>query len=665
MTGPSLRICLVASELLGAHKNGGIGTATTHLALFLARSGHRVTVLYTGAAAIDYMDVWPKRCISAGVSLIHLDARRGEMHPVLLRETCVIFEHLRTRDDDLVLFQDWEGPAFSSIVAKRTGLAFAQTVLGIFAHGPTAWLLGANQMLVRDQRTLAQLHTEGEAFSGADVVVSPSRYMLDWLRTSGQVLPPNSTALPLYLWSDPEDIAQVDPSGLSSVNTLAFFGRLETRKGVDLFLEAILSEQLTGSDFDVVFLGKPASHTPDMIRGIVGQRRPDLLPRISFETDLDTDGAQRFLRESGALAVIPSLTDNAPCVISECLRKGIPFLSTLSGGIPELISAVDVERVLVEPRPASLAKRLASLLGQPFAPAQAAYHEPEVARSWLSWLDGLPRPRRTPVSDAKAERRHEDRIAVIVTHYERPVLLNQALEALAAQTYTDFDLILVDDGSPSLEAERGLAAAENRLWPFRLKVMRETNRYLGAARNAGLRSTDAERLIFMDDDNLAFPDLVETLDRAMTMSQADIVTCQMALFRNPLHPADPAELLTTDRWGFLGGPLELGLSINCFGDATGIYRREVFEGIGPFHEEHGVGFEDWHLHARAALAGFKTVSLPVPLFWYRRLPTGMSVSTNLFANTAKIWRAYADQLPPGLQRLVDLSVRNALTGDLA
>ena len=664
MTPVPLRICLVASEFLGAHKNGGIGTATTHLALFLARSAHRVTVLYTGAAGIDYSNPWARRCVSAGVSLIHLDARQGNMHPVLLRETCVIFEHLRTRHDDLVLFQDWEGPAFSSVVAKRAGLAFGRTLLGIMTHGPTAWLLEANRMLVRDQRVLAQLHMEREALAGADLVICPSRYMLAWLRASNQALPTNSHALPLYLWSDASGAAAEPIVDLPSVGKLAFFGRLETRKGVDLFLEAILSDALAAVAFDIVFVGKPASHTPELIRAMVEQRRPDLLARLSFATDLDTDEAQRFLRHSGALAVIPSLTDNAPCVISECLRVGIPFLATKSGGIPELVAAADVERVLVEANPAALAARIADLLGKPFSPARGAYDEPSVARCWHGVLDAL-QARLNTSGPAEPRGVARSEIAVIATHYERPALLNQALDALAAQTQADFELIVVDDGSRSPEAERGLVAVEGRAWPFRLKILREPNRYLGAARNAGLRATRAERIIFVDDDNLAFPDLVETLDHAMTQSGADVVTCQMALFRDPLRPANPAELATTDRWGFLGGPLELGLSVNCFGDATGIYRREVFDAIGAFHEKRGVGFEDWHLHARAALAGFKIVSLPVPLFWYRRLPTGMSVSTNLFANTQMIWQAYMATLPPGLERLVDLSVRNVLTGDAA
>ena len=663
MTAALSRICFVTGELLGAHKNGGIGTATTHLALFLARAGHGVTVVYTGAPWIDQANPWVRRCKEAGVVLIHIDARHGEIYPVWLRETSVIFDYLRGIEQDIVLFQDWEGPAFASIVAKRAGLAFAGTTLAVVAHGPTAWLLDANRTLARDQRTLAHLHMERVSLENADAVLCPSRHMLRWLRDGGLPLSAGADALPLYLWSDPENLRpQNGGLALDEVRRIAFFGRLETRKGVDLFVEALLSDALVDHNFEVVFLGKPASHTPESIRAAVALRRPALLDRLSFETDFDTDTAQDFLRDQRCLAVIPSLIDNAPCVISECLRRGIPFLSTQTGGIPELVADEDVERVLVEPRPAALAARLAGLLGRAFAPARSAYSEAEVGARWLAWVAAVGSTPAAALATGPAMPflRSPERIAVVVTHHERPELVEQTLESLAAQTRTNFDLLLVDDGSRSPEAVAGLAALERRAWPFRLVVLRGPNRYLGAARNAGLRATNAERIVFMDDDNLAFPDLVEQLDDALWRTGADIVTCQMSIFRDPRGEPDAAEAFTAERWGFLGGSLELGLSLNCFGDATGMYRRGVFERVGGFHERRGVGHEDWHLHARAALAGLSIVSLPEPLYWYRRAPTGMLMSTDAYANNRVIWDAYAEALPPGLRRFVDLSVRNDL-----
>ncbi len=415
MTGRHLRICLVASEILGAYKNGGIGTATTHLALLLARRGHAIHIVYTGVAPIDYKNAWIKRCEVAGIKFTNLETRHHEIYPIWLRESCVVFNYLRTTEHDVILFQDWEGLAFSSVIAKKTGLAFSSSILAIVAHGPTAWLLEANRTLAREAQTLAQLHMERVAFELADAVVSPSRYMLQWLGDNGQLTPENqAVAIPLYLWSDlDEDRDVVRQPALEQVTTFAFFGRLETRKGVNLFLDAILSERLASLTFDVVFVGKAATHSPDQIIDLIAQRRPSLLGRVSFHTDLDTDQAQAFLRDQRCLAVIPSLVDNAPCVISECLRRRIPFLSTLSGGISELIAAEDVRRVLVAPQADALAQRFALALTESFEPARPAYEGIDIARRWLDWFESLcsskltqaPTPRNSSNANLQSRRR--------------------------------------------------------------------------------------------------------------------------------------------------------------------------------------------------------------------------------------------------------------------
>jgi glycosyltransferase involved in cell wall biosynthesis/GT2 family glycosyltransferase len=663
-----MKVCLVASELLGAHKNGGIGTATTNLACLFAEMGHQVDILYTGEGRIDYGHPWIVRLIKTGVNVTHLDIHQKPVFPAYLRESVAIFDYLRNTDRNLIIFQDWRGGAFACIQARNAGLAFPNTRLVIVAHGPTEWLLEANRTLARSQETLAHLHMERTAFEGADEVLCPSRHMKVWIEKQGFELK-SVVHIPLYLWVDAWSEGFVTRSDkLGSVTTLAYFGRLEERKGIGLFLEALLDDRFAYSRFDVHFVGKETNWTEDKIRDYINARRPWLSSRLRFLKDLDSEQSQAHLIEHDCLAVIPSLVDNAPCVVSECLRRCVPFISSTSGGIPELVSENDHDRVLFAPSVRSLADMLDRVLNRAFAPAEPAYEADDVAERWQHWLDGCehsdPLTNLNVIDNATSEKTRpeetEDNVTVVLTHYERPKLVSQTLQSLTVQTHRQFDVVLVDDGSQSSAALEKLEQIEQASWPFKLQVLRCKNRYLGAARNEGIRAAQSDLIIFMDDDNIAFPDMIEVLLKARRSLNADIVTSQMSIFRDAQGEPDLALLKAGERWCFTGGPTELGLSVNCFGDATGVYKRDVFDKVGYYHEWRGIGHEDWHLHARASIHQMKIASLPVPLYWYRRVEGGMLHTTDQVENNRIIWDVYRTNIPKNLARMIDLSVRNEL-----
>ena len=652
-----MKICLVASELLGAHKNGGIGTATSNLAYLYAELGYQVDVLYVGEGRIDYSHPWTKRLQQVGVTVTHLDIHQKLVFPAYLREATALFDYLRNTSYGLIIFQDWRGGAFSCVQARNAGLAFPITRLAVIAHGPTAWLLDANRTVARSQETLAHLHMERTVFEGADIVLCPSQHMKTWIETQRYQIKA-IVHIPLYLWVDARsDNFVTRKTALNSVTTLAYFGRLEDRKGIAVFLNAILDERFAYSRFAVHFVGKEASWTEDQIRQYLTTRRPWLSSRLSFFKDLDSDQSQTHLIDKNCLAVIPSMIDNAPCVISECLRRDIPFISTMTGGIPEQIHESDCDRVLVSATAKALADRIDAVLNRPFAPAKPAYEAHGISHQWREWLSAQ---EALLGSGENTEPMDTERVSVVLTHYERPQLVNQTLAALAVQSYKNFDVILVDDGSKSEAARSNLDKIESGIWPFPIRVLRCPNRYLGAARNEGIRASDADLIVFMDDDNIAFPDLIETLVKARKHLGADIVTSQMSIFRDATAEPELELLKTGERWCFTAGPTELGVSVNCFGDATGIYRRDVFDKIGFYHEWRGIGHEDWHLHARGSLLGLKQVSLPVPLYWYRRVEGGMLHTTDQIDNNRIIWDLYREAIPKHLSRFVDLAIRNDL-----
>lgn len=96
--------------------------------------------------------------------------------------------------------------------------------------------------------------------------------------------------------------------------------------------------------------------------------------------DMDAQARMDYLRSGSRLAVIPSLMENAPYTVLECLVGGIPFLSHPVGGIPEMIVPEDHDRVLVEgPNQKALSRRILEVLSSGLRPAR-----PRV-RAYISW----------------------------------------------------------------------------------------------------------------------------------------------------------------------------------------------------------------------------------------------------------------------------------------
>ena len=105
-------------------------------------------------------------------------------------------------------------------------------------------------------------------------------------------------------------------------------------------------------------------------------------------------------------------------------------------------------------------------------------------------------------------------VSVVLTHHGRPRMLRSALRSLKSQSYPKFEVIVVDDGSAGAEIIDELKSIEREISPLGWRLIRQDNRYLGAARNRGAKEAKGKYLIFMDDDNVAKPEEIETLVRA-------------------------------------------------------------------------------------------------------------------------------------------------------
>lgn len=115
-------------------------------------------------------------------------------------------------------------------------------------------------------------------------------------------------------------------------------------------------------------------------------------------------------------------------------------------------------------------------------------------------------------------------ISIIVPIYKVEKYLKRCVNSLLAQSYSDFELILVDDGSPD---NCGNICEEYAAKDTRIRVIHKENGGLSDARNAGLGIAKGEYIAFVDSDDWVATNYLETLHKVIELTDSDICECEV------------------------------------------------------------------------------------------------------------------------------------------
>ena len=114
-------------------------------------------------------------------------------------------------------------------------------------------------------------------------------------------------------------------------------------------------------------------------------------------------------------------------------------------------------------------------------------------------------------------------ISIIVPIYKVEPYIRQCIESILNQTYRDFEVLLVDDGSPD---KCGEICDEYARKDNRIRVFHTENKGVAAARNTGLREAKGEYIGFVDPDDWIEPNMYGVLFRLREETNADISVCE-------------------------------------------------------------------------------------------------------------------------------------------
>lgn len=200
----------------------------------------------------------------------------------------------------------------------------------------------------------------------------------------------------------------------------------------------------------------------------------------------------------------------------------------------------------------------------------------------------------------------KDLVSVIVPCYYQALYLSEALQSVLNQTHTDWECIIVNDGSPDNTGEVAKKWMEK---DPRFKYIHKENGGLSSARNVGIAMAVGKYILTLDADDKYEKTFIE---KALVLfnnnKNIGVVSSWILRFSEnnlmDLHKPTGGELKD-----FLYGNAATG---------TSLFRKECWTKVGGYDEKMQSGYEDWEFYIRLCSFGWSVYILQEPLFFYRQ-----------------------------------------------
>jgi glycosyltransferase involved in cell wall biosynthesis len=232
-------------------------------------------------------------------------------------------------------------------------------------------------------------------------------------------------------------------------------------------------------------------------------------------------------------------------------------------------------------------------------------------------------------------------VSVIMPAYNAEQYLPAAVESVLRQSFSDLELLIVDDGSSdrTLEIARQYAATDSRV-----RVLEQANAGPGPARNTGFRAATGRLFAFLDSDD-EWDETFLSEQIAVLEARPDVdVVIGNARIRGGSRHGQPARPIRGE-----GQPITLAeiLANENALFIMAVFRRETVDAIGGF-DPTLLTNEEYEMWIRAALAGHTFTRHTKPLGWYSCRPGSLSSSdTRMLSGILRVFAKTRPVLGPG------------------
>ncbi|MEH2138370.1 glycosyltransferase [Nostoc sp.] len=663
---------LVSNEFEGFSQNGGIGTYYTTLSQKLKSDGWYVILLlcqtetdFQGEPSFADVDcVFSTHEIKQvlNLQLIHHQILSTTQQDAISNSfdyesfCCLFFTQAAIASlPDAVLyveFPDIWGFGYRTIQAKKTGLLGDSCLIGVTTHGCFEWLREVNsQYAIQQPQWFWQAyHYEQFSYENADITYFPSHFLKSKLESYGWKTS-QAKHLPYFVPTthQHEKSERFPKSSNRNVDKIpvVFFSRLEERKGLCTFVEAIkLLNPVVVDKIQVIFMGKIIPLQSSQLKNLDSQQyieqKIDSNLAYKLIPSLSSKEAIKFISELNyPIVCLTSIQENFPNTALEMGQLPVSLVVSDTGGFRETLSLIERSDCVRYFHPAnsySLAQTITKAINaypeNPLIPQeefleQVNQHLLNQRLEYMSqaFINGAPKEPKTP----------KVTIAIVCWHPVNTIL--ECLESLAVQTYNNFDVIIGYRESNDEYLQEIITSSQTKFPDYKYLNL-DVNWSLGESYNYLVELAVGEYVLQLAVEHIALPDMLEKLVTAAIASDADVVVCpQITLENDGELKAMPAAV----NYAFIDGCLLKLLEFNHNQDISALFSLKLLQEF-RYSLERGLLALNWHILAAAIATGKEIAYYPYPLYITKNSSSTIS-SVNL-AKERYYLRQYLYQIEP-------------------
>lgn len=392
---------------------------------------------------------------------------------------------------------------------------------------------------------------------------------------------------------------------------LVFFGRLEERKGLCTFVQAIqgLADELKAK-IKVIFMGKVVPLYSASLKHLNSEEylKRELEGVVNYEiiSNFYSQQAIQYIRDlDSAIVCLTSPQENFPNTALEMGQLPVTLVVSDTGGFRETLQLVQRQDCIYWFQPQdeeSLQEQLESAI--------ASYPQhPQVAKK--STLENINRKLleekinyiETAFKQAKPFEKPTAIVTIGVISHQQGEYLSDCLSSLEIQTYPHIEIIVIEDHSQDKNSQELFNHASS-LYPNYQFISHSHRQGIGKIRNQILTEAKGDYFLFFSPQVTLYPQTVEKFIEIAVNNQADIVTSAQ-------KEIGKEEKIVT----YPGGTLPSMMQKNVYGGECCLFSRQILEKF-PHTEDKAITTQNWEILTAAVVTGKKIIYYPYPLYEY-------------------------------------------------